>query len=592
MPYPKISATLNNCPLHVFTPALRDQIAALAQTDARHPYRAKYELLKTYFAQFYQISESDLTWQTFHNLLSSYNPFDLQIILGPVLRVFLRGAMSQKDPETLDILAMLMIEHPDMDPEAFITSQTEILPPDGRYESLSPEETYLFLARPLGFNLTYHKGGQVRSVGEEDSDRTNRLAHIEIQHSGGISGASSGGHWELYGADDERVDYEKEASTQLAGYIPLLGNDIRVTPTAIECLKQHVLLTYRRLTHGDDSSLALRELALTVAQIEKFLFNINHVEINLAKRLLGPRTTAAEFFINHFQVSGIQYDPAFNQLITENLVITENLAGNIQFAPPSKTADVRLDFAQYHLALTLLAPPVILTHAMRLRNSEPREASSRSRLLRADEVSALVRVQYILFNEGLSNALYATCNQPHITDLLTPEFIRLLMSDDNFLTKAVDGLKSRALALFPNEYANIPLNNPLPELVAEELEPVDVVSASEPAPDFHQSGSDAIPDIMLSTEGSTGFLIDLVCCSNSTVSLILQGALVVAALALLCTGVGGLVGCVACASALTVMSLSSVAAVTIGASVCGFFAVAKWGCSSAEVTDNTSLSIQ
>jgi hypothetical protein len=93
------------------------------------------------------------------------------------------------------------------------------------------------------------------------------------------------------------------------------------------------------------------------------------------------------------------------------------------------------------------------------------------------------------------------------------------------------------------------------------------------------------------SEGSTGFLIDLICCSNSTVGMILQGALLVAALALLCTGVGGLVGCMACTNALAAMSLSSAAAVAIGTSGCGLFAVAKWRCSSAEETDNASLSI-
>ena len=496
----------------MFTPVLRDQIEALAQTDTRHPYRENYEALKTNFAQFYQISERDFTWQTFHTLLSSYNPFDVQIILGPVLRMFLRDVMSRQDRETLDTLSSLMIENPDMDPQMFIDSLTEILPPDGRYESLSPEETYLFLAKPLGFNLTYHKDGQDRTIGEEDSDHNTRLAHITIQHSGGAAGACAGGHWELYVADNERVDYEKEANTQLAGHIPLLGNDIRVTPTAIACLKQHVLLTYRRLIYGEDSADTLRELALTVAQIEKFLFNINHVEKNLANRLLGARVTqAAELFIDSFQVSDIQYYPAFNQLITYKL------DGNIQFPPPppATAADVGLNIAQDHLVLTLLDPAVILTHANRLSNSEPQEAPRRSRLLIADEVS------------------------PRLT----------------------------AVALVQ-------------------------VSATSAAPDTQQAMTAAIPNTITSSDGSTGFLIDLICWTNSTGSKFLQGAILLAALALVCTGVGGLVGCVVCATALIAMSLSSTAAIAIGAGVCGFFAVAKSICVLADDPANTSLNIQ
>ena len=69
---------------------------------------------------------------------------------------------------------------------------------------------------------------------------------------------------------------------------------------------------------------------------------------------------------------------------------------------------------------------------------------SKVRNLRADEVSRLKHVEHILFNEGLSDALYSVCNKSEIIPLLTVEFITLLIADEHFLEKANAELQEKA----------------------------------------------------------------------------------------------------------------------------------------------------
>ena len=93
MPLPRISGVLNNCPLHVLTPELYKQIELIANL-AYQPTDG-YELLKTTFAEFYHIEPSRFRWEDFKNCLEFQNPFDLQLVLGPVLRRFMAKNMYE-----------------------------------------------------------------------------------------------------------------------------------------------------------------------------------------------------------------------------------------------------------------------------------------------------------------------------------------------------------------------------------------------------------------------------------------------------------------------------------------------------------------
>ena len=94
MPFPKLSAVLNNCPLHALTPEIREEILKFATIDEyNNNHNAHYENLKKDFASVYGFNPETFSWKQFGGILNLYNPFDTQILMGPVLRLFSKRAM-------------------------------------------------------------------------------------------------------------------------------------------------------------------------------------------------------------------------------------------------------------------------------------------------------------------------------------------------------------------------------------------------------------------------------------------------------------------------------------------------------------------
>lgn len=131
MPKPKISAALNNCPLHILTEQLSvtffqltifesnysehhlgqdvatktldqylaeqlNEIYGIGSLEICHEYIHSYQLLKQYFAEFYGLTHDheSLTFQQLSVLLNTYqNQHDQQIIFGSVLRIYLKYQM-------------------------------------------------------------------------------------------------------------------------------------------------------------------------------------------------------------------------------------------------------------------------------------------------------------------------------------------------------------------------------------------------------------------------------------------------------------------------------------------------------------------
>ena len=279
MPYPKLSALLNNCALHALTPEIKEQVLLFASVPSYdNQHNDQYGRLKNVFATFYGIEPTSLTWTAFSKILTKYNAFDTQILLGPVLRLFMKEEIRAH--EQTEIRAMAQ----SVGVDEYIDNLTEIHPITARFSSLSPEDLSVYIGSKLGFNIEYHpQRGSVRTL-----EATNPVSTVTIFHQGGLDGAQSGGHWERTNQDNERSDYQRAGDTQLSHLSNLLGDETELTKAGLTCLKDHVKLTFDHLgnEHGNPLTIATAKQALTVEQILKYVKYIHAVPKKMAIALL------------------------------------------------------------------------------------------------------------------------------------------------------------------------------------------------------------------------------------------------------------------------------------------------------------------
>ncbi len=130
-------------------------------------------------------------------------------------------------------------------------------------------------------------------------------ATVHIYHQGGLEGAQAGGHWERTAGGTDSIDYQPHDDTQLESTLPLLGQDPALNPYGFAILKKHVKLTLNdeNVLGVEELSEQFAELALTSAQIEKYIFNVTSVPKALAIELLGSNLTEdTEHFIAHYDI--------------------------------------------------------------------------------------------------------------------------------------------------------------------------------------------------------------------------------------------------------------------------------------------------
>ena len=265
MPYPKLSASLNNCPLHALTPEIKDQVLNFAlNKEYINGHNAQYERLKNIVANGYEIAPDTFTWQQFADILKRYNAFDTQIIMGPILRTFMKEPIATDSRENQGLLVI----GENVSAEKLMSHLTDIDPVTSRYKSLSPDVLFNYVASRLGFNLQYHSGGTTQLC----SIRT-PIATIDIYHQGGIDGAEVGGHWERTLLGLESVDYQSANDSQLDDMLTLLGQNTHMNFYGFTLLKRHIQLTLREAMGENPMALAkeFTELALTPVQIQKYL---------------------------------------------------------------------------------------------------------------------------------------------------------------------------------------------------------------------------------------------------------------------------------------------------------------------------------
>ena len=444
LPFPRISGVLNNCPLHVLTPELRAEITLLAEGESQLSgnFILGYDLFKTKFAEFYQSNPSSFSWENFAACIKDHNDFDLQMILGPVLRSVLAENMRKDQGNT--VIYQAADEHySDADIDDFINYKTQIQE-DGRYASLSPDEMFTFVAGPLGLAVKYHQEGQDRQFPEDAPQEALFVDRpcIAMFHQGGVEGAGAGGHFERTLGEEVRIDYEQAPDVHLRIVAELFKQDSpEITNIGLYLLRLYMeIIVYKLRNRDADVSEMFETFHLTVAQIEKFLYNRLYVSGLIAKALLGELTSEAATLIAEIpELETMEYDAGIQFLIGHYFAY--DLALSVKSSP--------LSTQQYEIALTLLTPPVPQNQAHSYPRS-PELAPGVLWELRANEISALQSLangyaERIIFDQGFSAALYALCNRPEIARELLPEFLELLASDHRFQEKASEILKSHFL---------------------------------------------------------------------------------------------------------------------------------------------------
>jgi hypothetical protein len=221
MPMPRISPIMNNCLLHALTPEL---VAIISSRYEEIQGNTAYEVLKTTFINFYQLPD-DFSWPNFSELLSQYNPFDVQIIFGPVLRKVIEENLGD-----------VKEEHPGFEgltKQQFI-QQILTLGENGRYAILDPYSLSPFLTNALGFTLTIDKFG----VQEYPSDHPRALV-INLKHVGEDEASY---HFER---EDNPTDYSEDPSSRLKFITDYLNEDGKgETLFLIDLIRRHVQATH------------------------------------------------------------------------------------------------------------------------------------------------------------------------------------------------------------------------------------------------------------------------------------------------------------------------------------------------------------
>ncbi|AWN73138.1 hypothetical protein LEAN103870_05030 [Legionella anisa] len=312
MPYPKISAVLNNCPLHTITPELVQEIYHFAKDEHyNNQHNDAYAALKRNFAEFYGFDPNAFSWKLFAGILKQYNPFDIQIMMGPVLRGFMAvqlgkpGIYEKLPPKAGRSKANAIEECTEIDRTA-------------RYTSLEQDELAILVCNPFGFSLRYipQEGDEYAATIDPTIPLPNPQC-ITIYHTGNPLGAGYGGHWERTTNPLEQINYEGHKSTQLLHYSTLLGHDSQVNPTGFRLLQHHVQLTARRL-RGEKVDIELCALHNAITLIEKYLKNIQEVPKDLAIRLLGPALKHSQYareFIQSYEFEAHEFDDQIVQWV-------------------------------------------------------------------------------------------------------------------------------------------------------------------------------------------------------------------------------------------------------------------------------------
>ncbi|MGV3740670.1 MAG: hypothetical protein ACO1N3_05220 [Gammaproteobacteria bacterium] len=297
MTQPRITHILNNGPLHVLTPELRQEIKLLArdQSNLKPQFMPAYEALKRRFAEFYEFSSPEtFSWQQFAALVDSCSLFDLQLVLGPVLRSVMLDTMEANKAKLVGYVE----EGNDVD--STITEYTTLLE-DGCYAFLHPDLVFTFLTGSLGFSMVYH-------YSDSDTSRLPDLEYPELINL--LEGRpcidlyhfkeTKDYYWERAANETELEDYEQDEYTHLRDVAKIFGaQTLTDTKIGFELLRLYMQMLAHAVDNPDEDSTANCDaFHLTVTQVRQFLFNHQYLPKEQALRFLGQITKYARIIID------------------------------------------------------------------------------------------------------------------------------------------------------------------------------------------------------------------------------------------------------------------------------------------------------
>lgn len=156
MTLPRISGNLYNCALNCALPTILPNIHLIANQDYNGTHQDAYDLLKAKFEEWYGAT---LTWQYFNELLSTLTFNEIELVLAPVLRLFV--AEKCEGNEILNIRDIIEYEGQGIDPsvlELLANEQLDIpLNTPGKYLPLDANTVNRLFYQYFGLDMIVHE---------------------------------------------------------------------------------------------------------------------------------------------------------------------------------------------------------------------------------------------------------------------------------------------------------------------------------------------------------------------------------------------------------------------------------------------------
>ena len=155
---PRISGNLYNCSLNCALPHILEGIKqiALQGDDSAIAYRGAYELLKTKFEECYGLP---ISWHGFNLLLSGFSFNEIEVIMAPVIRLFVAEKCDSQERENVrDIISYKGQGIAPEIIEAMREAELDIpLNSPGRYLPLQNREANNYFYKHFGLYMRVHE---------------------------------------------------------------------------------------------------------------------------------------------------------------------------------------------------------------------------------------------------------------------------------------------------------------------------------------------------------------------------------------------------------------------------------------------------
>lgn len=349
MPEPRISAIMNNCLLHSITPELVLIIQQISQSNQPTP---GYDLLKQLFVEFYQIKDN-FSWQDFSNLLNHYNPFDRQILFGPVLREYMAEILETCEEGILDGRTKKQFN------SEFLT-----LGDNGRYATLDPFATFHLVIKHLEIGMTVERHGIQRYI----SDETKHIIALKY-----VGADDFSYHFER--SIEDIIDYSEQPDCKLAFITKHIEEDKDNTLFMLDLIKQHVRALLAGPTDFSEVYLHLQE------QLQHF---DEHNKIMLQMIGNGLKLESARAFAHYSLSKDLLKPDVLSKEFREQIVLDLHKRLNAHV------------LQRYSLQESLQIKPLVTNFIVQLRQQLLNKPSDIS----IDEIKALFLIELQNFNEA------------------------------------------------------------------------------------------------------------------------------------------------------------------------------------------------